>query len=327
MIGLLKLSAAAMLAGYLLELIVGWPNRLKHPIVMIGGLISFFERTLRGIFPKTPKGERAAGFLMAALVPLISCGIPAVILWVGYVLHPLAGCTIETLMCWSIFAAGSLKQAAMDVKNALDVSLEDGRRAVSMIVGRDTQALSETGVIKATVETVAENTSDGIASPAFFTMLGGAAFGYFYKAVNTMDSMCGYKNDRYRYFGTGGARLDDVCNFLPARLCGLVMILCAGFCGLDGKGAFRIFRRDRYNHASPNSAQTESVMAGALNVQLAGDAWYFGKKVEKPTIGDDIRPIERADIDRSCRLMTVTSTVLVVLGALARVGLGMLIFR
>ena len=323
---ILMLSAGAMLLGFLLELCVGWPRGLYHPIMLIGKLISGLEKLLRGAFPKTHRGERAAGIVMAVLVPLVCLAVPGGILWGLYTLHPAAGFVMEALMCWSIFAAGSLRQAATDVDEALSRSLDDGRRAVSMIVGRDTEALSEAGVIKATVETVAENASDGVIAPALFTMLGGAPFGYFYKSVNTMDSMCGYKNDKYRYYGTGGAKLDDACNLLPSRLCALGMIALCRPSRLDGKTAARIFRRDRYNHASPNSAQTESVMAGALNVQLAGDAVYFGQLHKKKFIGDDIRPIERADIPRACRLMTNTSCALVLLMSLLRLGAGVLLY-
>ena len=185
--------------------------------------------------------------------------------------------------------------------------LEAGRKAVSMIVGRDTQRLDETGVIKAAVETVAENTSDGVIAPLIFMGIFGAVGGFFYKSINTMDSMIGYKNEKYQYFGTVAAKLDDIVNFIPARISAIIMIVSAFLCGMNGKEAFRIFKRDRYNHASPNSAQTESVMAGALGVQLAGDAWYFGVKHDKPTIGDAKRPVELRDIQRSNRLMYTTT--------------------
>ena len=322
---ILMLSAGAMLLGFALELLVGWPNRVKHPIVLIGALVSKTEKLLRRVFPKTHRGERAAGIVMAAAVPLICLALSGAVTGLLYWLHPAAGAVAETLMFWSIFAAGSLEQAAMDVYHGLEQGIEQGRYAVSMIVGRDTDALTETGVIKAAVETVAENTADGIVSPGFFAMLGGAPLAYFYKAVNTMDSMCGYKNDKYLYYGTGAARLDDVCNYIPARMSGLVMTAMAGVCGLNGKNAWRIFRRDRYNHASPNSAQTESVMAGALEVQLAGDAVYFGKVYKKKTIGDPIRPIERGDIPRACGLMKGTCWAAVLILAIVRFAAGLLL--
>ena len=195
--------------------------------------------------------------------------------------------------------------------------LPGARYAVSMIVGRDTKNLSEQGVTKAAVETVAENTSDGVIAPLFYLMIGGAPLGFFYKAVNTMDSMVGYKNDKYLYFGRFAAKMDDLFNYIPARLSAFFMILSAFCLGMDGKGALRIYLRDRRKHASPNSAQTEAVCAGALGVQLAGDAYYFGKLYHKETIGDPVREIEAEDIVRAGRLMDGTAVLtLIVLGLL-----------
>ena len=231
--------ALAMVVGFAGEQLVGWPRRLYHPIMAIGALISKAEKLLRALFPKSKAGERAAGILMALTLPLISLGLTGGLLYVLYRWSWIAGFLAESAMCWSIFASGSLRDAAGEVGIALSESLDAGRKAVAMIVGRDTECLTEEGVIKATVETVAENLSDGVIAPLVFTALGGAAGGYFYKTVNTMDSMVGYRNDRYRYFGTGAARLDDVCNFLPARLTALLMILLSGVCGLDRRGAWR----------------------------------------------------------------------------------------
>ena len=225
-----------MVVGFAGEQLVGWPRRLYHPIMAIGALISKAEKLLRAVFSKSRAGERAAGILMALTLPLISLGLTGGLLYVLYRWSWIAGFLVESAMCWSIFASGSLRDAAGEVGIALSESLDAGRKAVAMIVGRDTERLTEEGVIKATVETVAENLSDGVIAPLVFTALGGAAGGYFYKTVNTMDSMVGYRNDRYRYFGTGAARLDDVCNFLPARLTALLMILLSGVCGLDRRG-------------------------------------------------------------------------------------------
>lgn len=314
---LLTYSTFALFAGIILDFIIGDPHGWYHPVIAIGWLITKTENILRKVFPKTKTGERLAGMLMAVLVIVLSAGIPAVFLILFYRIHPIAGVILESIMCYFLLAAKSLKTESMKVKEALETEgLAAGRKAVSMIVGRDTEQLDETGVIKAAVETVAENTSDGVIAPMLFMALFGGIGGFFYKSVNTMDSMVGYKNERYQYFGTAAARLDDMVNYIPARVSALVMILSCPFCGLDGKGAWRIFRRDRYNHKSPNSAQTEAVMAGALQVQLAGPAWYFGKKHEKPTIGDDIRPVEAADITRSNRLMYVTTvlTAVILLG-------------
>lgn len=314
--------ALAMVVGFAGEQLVGWPRRLYHPIMAIGALISKAEKLLRAVFSKSRAGERAAGILMALTLPLISLGLTGGLLYVLYRRSWIAGFLVESAMCWSIFASGSLRDAAGEVGIALSESLDAGRKAVAMIVGRDTERLTEEGVIKATVETVAENLSDGVIAPLVFTALGGAAGGYFYKTVNTMDSMVGYRNDRYRYFGTGAARLDDVCNFLPARLTALLMILLSGVCGLDRRGAWRVFRRDRYCHASPNSAQTESAMAGALGIQLGGDAWYFGQLHKKKTIGDSLRPVEPADIPSAIVLMTVVSDVAVGLAVILLAWIG-----
>jgi len=218
------------------------------------------------------------------------------------------GVAVRAVLCYWLFAVRSLRDESMKVYDALSAhDLEKARTAVSMIVGRDTQNLSGEGVAKAAVETVAENTSDGVIAPMLCMVIGGPVLGWLYKSVNTMDSMVGYKNDRYRCFGTAAAKIDDVLNFIPARLSALLMIAACPMARLDAKEGWRIFRRDRYNHASPNSAQTESVMAGALHVQLAGDAWYFGKLVKKKTIGDPIRPVEAEDIRRANALMYFTS--------------------
>ena len=220
--------------------------------------------------------------------------------------------------CYQIFARKCLADAGEEVYIALGRSLEDGRKAVSMYVGRDTQALDETGVIKATVETIAENTTDGVIAPMIYMLIGGAPLGFLYKAVNTLDSMVGYHNRQYEYFGKFSAKMDDLFNFIPARLAAICMIAGAGLLHFDNQNALRIFRRDRKNHKSPNSAQTESVCAGALHIQLAGDASYFGQKMEKPFIGEPDRPIDRNDIARSERLMTAASLIMLALGIAVR---------
>ncbi len=230
------------------------------------------------------------------------------------------GMLAETFMCYQILAAKSLKTESDKVRRALEEEgLVQARKAVSMIVGRDTENLTEEGVIKAAVETVAENTSDGVVAPLFYLMIGGAAAGFGYKAVNTMDSMIGYKNDRYLYFGTAAARLDDAVNYIPARLSAWFMLLASMITGMDFRNAWRIYRRDRFNHKSPNAAQTESVMAGALRVRLAGDAWYFGKLYRKPSIGDPLREITVEDIKRSHVLLYSTSALAVLLMGAVRV--------
>ena len=313
-------STIALFFGILLDFILGDPHGWWHPVIGIGKIITKTEKIVRNIFPKTKKGERVGGSVLAVVVILLSVAIPAVLLYAAYRLHPVAGIVLEAVMCYTMLAAKSLKTESMKVAEALEQDgLEAGRKAVSMIVGRDTERLDETGVIKAAVETVAENTSDGVIAPLIFMGIVGALGGFFYKSINTMDSMIGYKNEKYQYLGTAAAKLDDVVNFIPARISAMMMILSAFLCGMDGKGAFRIFKRDRYNHASPNSAQTESVMAGALGVQLAGDAWYFGVKHEKPTIGDARRSVEFLDIKRSNRLMYVTTVLTAVIVLVIRV--------
>lgn len=254
------------------------------------------------------------------VVVTVSTGVPAVILSVAYKYFWQLGLALESFWCYQIFATKSLKVESDRVYIALkDKGLEAGRKAVSMIVGRDTQNLTEEGVTKAAVETVAENTSDGVIAPLFYMLIGGAVLGFTYKAINTMDSMVGYKNDKYQWFGTAAAKLDDVVNFIPARVSAVLMILAAYLTGMDGKNAACILRRDRFNHKSPNSAQTEAVMAGALDVQLAGDAWYFGKLHKKPTIGDPVREMELLDIRRSHKLLYGTAMLGLILGIILRI--------
>ena len=302
------LTLAALLTGYILDLLFGDPRQIYHPIRIIGNLISVLEKGIRKVFPKTPGGELAGGVVLVLLTVGISTVVPAVLLAIAVWIHPAVYWALASFWSWQILATKSLKTESMKVYAPLKAGdLPAARYAVSMIVGRDTERLSEEGVAKAAVETVAENTSDGIVAPLIFLAIGGPALGFLYKSVNTMDSMVGYKNDKYLYFGRAAARLDDLLNFFPARISAWLMIAAAAVLGMDGKNAKRIYLRDRHNHASPNSAQTEAVMAGALRVQLAGDAWYFGKRYEKPTIGDPFRSVEPEDIVRANRLMYLTS--------------------
>ncbi len=308
------LTLLSVLAGFFIDCILGDPAWILHPVVLIGKLISLSEKVLRKLFAKTDRGAFCAGLLMAVLVPILSASVCFGILFGLYLLSPWAYFAMSSIMCWQCFAARCLAKEANKVTKALETEgLEAGRKQIAMLVGRDTQTLSEEQVLKATVETVAENASDGVIAPMLFMVLFGAVGGFFYKAVNTMDSMVGYKNDRYLYFGRAAAKLDDAMNFLPSRMSALAMIAVAPLVKLDGKNAFRIWKRDRRKHASPNSAQTESVAAGALHVELAGPASYFGKLVEKPAIGDDDRPIERADVNRTNRLMYGASLLLLIL--------------
>ncbi len=295
---------AALLLGVALDLLLGDPHWAPHPVRAIGALIAGLEGPLRKCFPKTPGGERAAGVVLVVLVVLIPVGLAWGLLSGAWLLGPWLAFALETILSYQCLAARSLRDESRKVYLALKTgTLDEARRAVSMIVGRDTERLDENGVAKAAVETVAENASDGAIAPLLFLALGGALLGLAYKAVNTMDSMVGYRNERYEHFGTCAARLDDVLNFLPARISGVLLCLAAPLVGLDLRSAFHIFRRDRLKHKSPNSAHTEAAAAGALHVQLAGSNYYFGRLVEKPTIGDPDRPVEPEDIPRASRLM------------------------
>lgn len=296
-------SLAALCIGFILDFILGDPHSLWHPVQGIGSLITGTEKVLRKVFSDKKRPLQIAGLLLVIFVVSVSVLLAGLLLWIAERIHPALGFGLSCILCWQMLAAKSLKTESMKVYTALEKEgVEAGRRAVSMIVGRDTKSLSEEGVIKAAVETVAENTSDGVTAPLFYMMLAGPLGGVFYKAINTMDSMIGYRNEKYRWLGTCAARLDDIANFIPARISALFMTAAAFVLGFDGKGAWKIYRRDRHNHKSPNAAQTEAVMAGALQVQLAGDAWYFGELYKKPTIGDPIRPVRREDIPAACRL-------------------------
>lgn len=305
----------ALVCGYVLDALFGDPYQMPHIIRLIGTLISGAERLLRRIFPPTPLGERMAGAVLVMLVAGGCSGCTWLVLGLLSRVSPQLAWVVETFVCYQMLAAKQLRIEALRVADALEnEGLVAARTAVSMIVGRDTAELDEAGVVRAAVETVAENASDGVVAPLLFMAVGGAPAGVLYKAVNTMDSMVGYKNDHYRYFGTVAARLDDLLNWVPARLTGVLMCLVAPLVGLDGAGAWRIFLRDRRKHASPNSAHPEAACAGALGVRLAGPASYFGVVHDKPYIGDDNRPIERADIGRACRLLKATSLAALVLG-------------
>lgn len=303
-------TTLAILIGYILDLLIGDPHFLYHPVRLIGKLITGTEKFLRRRTPDQPGRLKSAGLSLVIVVIAVTNLCVFLLIFFSYKVSRPFGFIVEVLLCYWLFAVRSLRDESMKVYDRLKVhDLDGARKAVSMIVGRDTENLSGEKTAKAAVETVAENASDGVLAPLFYMAIGGPIFGWFCKAVNTMDSMVGYKNDTYQYFGRYAARLDDIVNFIPARLCALLMILSCPLCQLDSKNAKRIFRRDRYNHASPNSAQTESVMAGALHVQLGGDASYFGKLVKKQTIGDLDRPAQAEDIRRANSLLFATSAI------------------
>lgn len=301
---------AAILVGFVLDLIWGDPVWLYHPVRLIGHMISGGEKAARRLFPDTDRGKFIGGMVLSLLVVLASGAVPLLILLGLRQVSPWLAFAVESFFCYQILATKSLKTESMRVYRQLEKGdLEGARKYLSWIVGRDTENLTEEQVTKAAVETVAENASDGVVAPLFYLFLGGAPLAFFYKGVNTLDSMIGYKNEKYLFFGRFAARMDDVFNWIPAALSGLLMVLSSFLCGLSGKNAWRIWKRDHRNHASPNSAKTEAACAGALEIQLAGDAVYFGKLVKKKTIGDPIRKVEKEDIKRANRLLYTTAVV------------------
>ena len=301
-------SLYALILGFFLDLLIGDPHGIPHPVVYIGKLIDVTEKGMRKMFPKTVRGENFAGAAVWLIVVTVSAGIPLLVLHLAYGANCWLGLLLETILCAQILATKSLKTESMKVYQALQTGdLSKARYAVSMIVGRDTQYLDEAGVTRAAVETVAENTSDGIIAPMLFLAIGGAPLGLFYKAVNTMDSMLGYVEMPYKNVGLVPAKMDDVFNYIPARISAFLMLAAGGLLGMDVKNGWKIFKRDRYNHSSPNSAQTESVCAGLLGLRLAGDAWYHGVLHKKKFIGDPIRQIVPEDIPLACRLLYGTA--------------------
>ena len=299
----------AVLGGFVLDALFGDPAWLPHPVVYMGKAISKLEKFLRPRLPKTPQGELLGGAIVAFCLPVGTFLLTGLVCWGAARLHPLLGLAVQMFWCGQALAARGLVQESTNVyKELKKPDLPGARKAVSRIVGRDTAELAAEGVTKAAVETVAENASDGVIAPLLYMLIGGAPLALTYKAINTMDSMLGYKNEKYLYFGRVPAKLDDVANYIPSRLAGLLWVAAAAFTHNDAKGAWKIWRRDRRNHASPNSAQTESACAGALGVQLAGPAYYFGEYYAKPTIGDALRPIEPEDILRANQMMYVASS-------------------
>lgn len=309
-----------MLGGFILDGIFADPAWLVHPVVIMGKAITALEKFLRKRLPNTPEGERLGGRILAMALPVGTLLITGGVCWLFYRISPILGFAIELLWCAQALAAKGLAQESTNVyRELVKGDLPASRRAVSRIVGRDTAELTSEGVTKAAVETVAENASDGVIAPLFYMMLGGAPLALVYKAINTMDSMVGYKNEKYLNFGRAAAKLDDAANYLPSRIAALLWIASAALTDNDAKSAWRIWRRDRRKHASPNSAQTESACAGALNVQLAGPATYFGKYCDKPTIGDAVRAIEPGDILRANKMMYTASLLGLAAAVLVRI--------
>ena len=309
----------AVLGGGVLDTLFGDPPWLPHPVVLMGKAISALEKRLRARLPQTPQGELLGGAVVAFTLPVGTFLLTSLVCLGAAKLSPWLGLAVQMFWCGQALAAKGLAQESTNVYRALiKPDLPAARKAVSRIVGRDTQNLTLEGVTKAAVETVAENASDGVIAPLLYMLLGGAPLALTYKAINTMDSMLGYKNEKYLYFGRAAAKLDDAANYLPSRLAGLLWCAAAALTGNSPKGAWRIWRRDRRCHASPNSAQTESACAGALGVQLAGPAYYFGEYYAKPTIGDPLRPIEPEDIRRANRMMYTESVLALAVGLAVR---------
>lgn len=311
------MTLGAIVAGFILDLIFGDPHWLPHPICLIGNLIGFLEKNLRRLLAPGKTALLLGGALMVVIVLTLSYAVPYAVLMLAEQVSPWLKFALETIMFYQIFATKCLRDESMKVYTALhNNDLADARVKLSWIVGRDTKELTAEEVTKGAVETVAENTADGIIAPMLYMFIGGAPLAFLYKGINTMDSMVGYKNDKFLYFGRCAAKLDDLANLIPARITGLVMILASYFLNLNAKGAWKIFWRDRYNHLSPNSAMTESVTAGALNIQLGGDHFYFGKLVHKDTIGDNIRQVVPEDIVAANNLLYMTAVISLLLFSL-----------
>lgn len=315
------ITTMAIVIGFIIDLLAGDPPALPHPVRWMGQAVTWLERELRKALPSTPKGQLAGGLILTIVMAGGTLGISGLVLFGAAQIHWGVRLGVESIMAWQCLAATCLAKEAKKVYRALcfgDVG--QARKALSLIVGRDTDRLDQQSIARATIETVAENTSDGVIAPLLFLIMGGGAWGLFYKAVNTMDSMIGYKNEQYYYFGRIAAKTDDVVNFIPARVCAGLMLLCCPLSGLDGKNALAIWKRDRFNHSSPNSGQSESVCAGALHIQLGGTSHYFGKPVYKPTIGNHDRPVHAGDIVKANKLMRWASVLGLVLFLLVRIA-------
>lgn len=318
---------AAMILGFLMDLVFGDPHGLIHPVQIIGWFIDRIKRGMQRMLygcsfdevkekkiPRKETGELVCGYVLTFVIVTGTFLVVYGILYAAGRVHPWLRFGLETFFIYQILATKSLETESMKVYDRLKAGdLLGARREISYLVGRDTQELNESEIARADVETIAENTADGVVAPLFFIAIGGAPLGFAYKAVNTLDSMVAYRNEELIHIGHASAKLDDLCGFIPARLAAAAMMMAAAILGLDFKGAVRIFRRDRYNHLSPNSAQTEAVAAGALNIQLGGTHTYFGKVVEKPTIGDDIRPVEYQDIKRTNQLLYVSAVLTLII--------------
>ena len=305
----MRLGIMALVAGYVLDLLLGDPEWLYHPVRLIGKLISALEKRLRA----RGGNLRRSAVVLTAVTVLSTMAVTALILWLLSLWGRIPLLAGMALLNWMGIAVTCMAMEARGVERALEKGIPEARKQLARIVGRDTQNLNREEIVKATVETVAENTTDGVISPLFWALLGGPVLMWGFKAANTLDSMVGYMDEKYRDIGWNSARLDDIMNWIPARLTALLMVCAAFLTGLDGRNAFRIVRRDHANHSSPNCAWSEAAAAGALHIQLGGTHEYFGKPVEKPTIGNADRPAERTDIRKANRLLYVTGGLMIVI--------------
>ena len=319
-------QAIALGIGFILDIIFGNPNFFLHPIRVMGGLISVTEKVIRRIFPKGKAGEVIGGTVMVLIVIAISGGIPFAILFYLYNWNIFAAVAAESIICYFMLATRSLgKEGSKIYSSLLNQDINRARKEVSMIVRRDTDSLDDTGITRATVESIAKNTCDGVVAPIIYMAIGGAVLGCVYKAINIMDSMVGYKNDKYLYFGKVAAKLNDIVNFIPSRIAARLMIVSSYILGFNGKNASYIYKRDSKKHAGSNSARTESVIAGALRIQLAGDAYYSGELHKKPFIGDAITNVTYDNIKQTSRIMYMTAIFTVVILVALKLTIGYLI--
>lgn len=315
-----------IVTAFILDIVFKDPHQIPHFVTFIGMMIRKGEAVIRKIFISNKWTDLFGGFLLTIFVVAVSFLIPYIVLGILYSINIYLGAAVEIFLCFQILALGSLKEAAMRVYSSFSLnSLDMARKEVSKIVGRDTENLTEKEVVKATVESVAENTNDGVVAPLFYMLIGGASLGMLYKAVNTLDSMIGYRNKKYNYFGRFAARLDDVLNIIPARITGFLYVAASLLSGFDYKNSYRILLRDRWNHLSPNSGYPEAAVAGALNIQLGGSAYYSGEYVEKKYIGDDIKEPDIEDIPKVCMLMTFVSVLALVILVALKIAIMMVI--
>lgn len=308
-----------IITSFIVDMFLGDPSRHTHPIVLIGKLISFTEKFLRKKF-NLKSGEKALGVLLWVIVVGVSYFLSSFIISLSYSLSHFLGSVVSVWLLYTTLAIRNLSDEAMRIFNALkENNLKDARKFVSGIVGRDTENLSIVDVSRATVETVAENTIDGIVSPMFYFFIGGVPLAIAYKAVNTLDSMVGYRNEHYINFGWFSAIIDDVANFIPARLGGVFMLISAGLLGLNVRRGVKTVISDAKKHKSPNSGIPEAIVAGALGVQLGGWDSYFGVMQFRSYLGEKTRDIEPDDISRVTYLSVITSIITLVVGVVLNV--------